>query len=111
MISIRMTKSLSISFVKQVIGEVLMGNFSIIENFKYYQKWKSSLEPGRNSISDEQPWITFPVIDLLKKSTDSNTRVFEYGGGLNLILYKSGKRNYYRRTRSKMVCHFRTNNN
>ncbi|MGZ8846736.1 MAG: hypothetical protein ACXW3C_09760, partial [Pyrinomonadaceae bacterium] len=52
-----------------------------INDLKYYPKWKDSLKPGVSSITDEQPWITFPVIDLLKQNIQSNSKIFEYGGG------------------------------
>jgi len=82
-----MTKSLSIQFAKHVIEEFAKGSFSTFDNFKYYKRWSNSLQQGRNSITDEQPWITFPVIDFLTKNVDHNTRVFEYGGGGSTLFF------------------------
>lgn len=82
-----MTKNLPVRFAKQVFEALAKGNFSTFENFRYYNRWKTSLQQGRNSIVDEQPWITFPVIDFLKKNVDHNTRVFEYGGGGSTLFF------------------------
>ncbi len=82
-----MAANLSFRFGKQVLQELFKGNFSIISNIKYFDKWKASLQPERNSVSDQQPWITFPVIDFLKSTVHSNSRVFEYGGGGSTLFF------------------------
>jgi len=82
-----MAKKLFVRFGKEVYKEILNKNFKAIQNFKYYNKWKNSLEPGRNSISDEQPWITYPAIEFLKKHINSNTSIFEYGGGGSTLFF------------------------
>ena len=74
-------KNLFVLFAKEVYKEVLAGNFGAIKNIKYYKKWKDSQEPGKNAISDEQPWISFPVIDFLEKQVNRDSIIFEYGGG------------------------------
>lgn len=74
-------------FIKQLAKEVLRGNFDIANAVKYFPAWKASLEAGRNSIKDEQPWITFFVIDLFKKVINSDTKVFEYGGGGSTLFF------------------------
>ena len=40
-----------------------------------------------NSIIDQQPWITFPSIDFLKLHLNSDSRVFEYGGGGSTLFF------------------------
>ncbi len=82
-----MVANLAFRFGKQVLQEVFKGNFSIIAKTKYFDIWKASLQPGMNSISDQQPWITFPVIDFLKSSVHLNSRVFEYGGGGSTLFF------------------------
>ncbi|MEO6001394.1 MAG: hypothetical protein ABIN89_31370 [Chitinophagaceae bacterium] len=82
-----MPKGFLTVFGKQVGMEIVHGNFKIFSTLKYYSKWKESLQPGKNSISDEQPWITFPVIALLNQYINSGTRVFEYGGGGSTLFF------------------------
>lgn len=55
--------------------------------FKYFFRWKRSLEPGATSVKDEQPWITFKAIDFLKKNLKSTDKVFEYGGGGSTLFF------------------------
>lgn len=37
--------------------------------------------PGANSMDQRQAWVTFPAIDLLRRTLRPTDRVFEYGGG------------------------------
>lgn len=68
-------------FGKLIIQELMQGNLSSLKDIKYFQRWKKSLQHGRNAIIDRQPWITFPVIDILSENIHANTKIFEYGGG------------------------------
>jgi len=54
---------------------------------KHFFKWKRSLEPGASSIKDEQPWITFDAIDILKANVNKNSKIFEYGGGGSTLFF------------------------
>lgn len=54
---------------------------------KYYEPWKASLEKGRSPMSDEQPWLTFAAIDLLRDFLRSDMRVFEFGGGGSTLFF------------------------
>lgn len=82
-----MSKGLFARFGKQVYKEILKGNAGILGTLKYYFQWKRSLKPGRSSIVDEQPWITYPAITLLKQYTKADSRVFEYGGGGSTLFF------------------------
>ena len=75
-------------YTKAVAKEILSGNPAILESRDYYQQWKNSLAPGRNSVVDEQPWITFPVISILDETLTKTSRVFEFGGGGSTLLKK-----------------------
>ncbi len=86
-ISLQMTKNLPVQFAKHVFEALAKGNFSAFKNIKYYNRWKSSLQQGRNSIVDEQPWITFPVIDFIIENVNHSSRVFEYGGGGSTLFF------------------------
>lgn len=58
-----------------------------LNQLKYYSRWKASLRDGASSVKDEQPWITFDVIELLKKELKPASRVFEYGGGGSTLFF------------------------
>jgi len=74
-------------FVKQMISEIMKGNLSAVSTLRYYTRWRRSLLPAASSIADKQPWITFPVIDLLLQYVTKNTRVFEFGGGGSTLFF------------------------
>jgi len=76
-----------IRFFKQIIREVAKGNISAVSYIKFYKRWSSALQPGSNSVADEQPWITFPAIDFLKGYINTGTKVFEYGGGGSTLFF------------------------
>jgi len=82
-----MSINLYSKFGKQILQELLIGNFLTIKDIKYFYRWGKSLQPGINSIIDKQPWITFPSIDFLKLHLNSNSRVFEYGGGGSTLFF------------------------
>ena len=54
---------------------------SIFSLVKYFPEWRRYMAPGRNSIADKIPWITFSGIDFLKKISHSEMHIFEYGSG------------------------------
>jgi len=74
-------------FISQVTKELLKGQILALGYFKYFPAWKRSLDQGRTSILDELPWITFPVIDMLKKKLNRESKVFEYGGGGSTLFF------------------------
>lgn len=56
---------------------------------KYFKRWKSSLRPGRSTMTDEVPWLTFKAIDLLESHVNASMTVFEYGGGGSTLFFTS----------------------
>ncbi|MCB0532786.1 MAG: hypothetical protein KDD14_11370 [Saprospiraceae bacterium] len=61
------------------------------EHFKliwsYYRSWKKSFLVGRNSMSDELPWLNFPALEYLKKNLRPEFKVFEFGGGGSTLFF------------------------
>jgi SAM-dependent methyltransferase len=54
---------------------------------RHQRAWRRSLQPGRNPLDDELPWISFPAIDLLERRLSPQTRVFEYGAGGSTVFF------------------------
>lgn len=53
--------------------------------WKYFFNWKKLAHS--NSVAAKLPWISFPVIDFLKENLNSNSKVFEYGGGGSTLFF------------------------
>jgi hypothetical protein len=45
------------------------------------------MQPGRNSITEKIPWMTFGAIDFLKKIIRPDMQVFEYGSGGSTLFW------------------------
>src|SRR5450432_974123 len=56
---------------------------------RYYPAWREHLRPGRNSVDDQSPWISFAAIGFLKKIVRQDMRVFEYGSGGSTMFWIS----------------------
>lgn len=54
---------------------------------KHFFKYYKSIQPGASSVKDEQPWLTYDVIDFLKKNVNKTSKVFEYGGGGSTLFF------------------------
>ena len=63
------------------------GSYPLISLLRNYPKWKSSLQPGRNTLDDNTPWMTFDAIYFLRKHLNKNMNVFEYGSGGSSIFF------------------------
>lgn len=72
-----------IQFAKQVVTK----GGGAISHFSFYKRWRRSLMTGSNPVADEQPWITYPVIDYLNKYLTGQSLVFEYGGGGSTLFF------------------------
>lgn len=66
---------------------------SINSLWRYFFKWKKLA--NSNSVEAQLPWISFPVIDFLNTTVNSQTKVFEYGGGGSTV--------YFLRTAAQVV--------
>jgi hypothetical protein len=60
---------------------------SLSGNFQYFFRWMRSHSEGESSLKDEQPWITYKVIDYLKGYLKPEHNVFEYGGGGSTLFF------------------------
>jgi SAM-dependent methyltransferase len=52
-----------------------------------YRRWRRSLLPSANSLTDESPWIPFRTIDRLEAYVKPGMRVFEYGAGGSTLFF------------------------
>ena len=91
---------------------------SIFSLMRYFPEWRKYLAPGRNSIADKIPWITFSAIDFLKKISHSEMHIFEYGSGGSTLFWASRvkevvsvehDRLWYEKIRSELRNHNVTN--
>lgn len=55
--------------------------------WSFYGQWSASFKQGRNSVSDEWAWITFPARAYLEQHLRSDFRVFEFGGGGSTLFF------------------------
>ncbi|GAB4492180.1 MAG: hypothetical protein OHK0019_13570 [Saprospiraceae bacterium] len=55
--------------------------------WSYQKRWKNSFSNGRNSVTDELPWLNFPALDFLEKNMRPEYRVFEFGGGGSTLFF------------------------
>lgn len=76
-----------LKFSKETVKSVLKSGPSALGHYSYFSRWKDSLNEGANSVVDKQPWLTFPVIDLLSKKLSASSKVFEYGGGGSTLFF------------------------
>jgi predicted O-methyltransferase YrrM len=53
----------------------------------YSQDWYASRQPGRSSLSDRRPWLTYPAIEWLDKTDWAGKRIFEWGGGGSTLYF------------------------
>ncbi|MFN3876059.1 MAG: hypothetical protein ACK4L7_09135, partial [Flavobacteriales bacterium] len=54
---------------------------------RYFMRWRSSRRPGRTSMDDRMPWLSFPAIDFLRRAARPGHRVFEFGGGGSTLFW------------------------
>jgi len=64
-----------------------MRKHGLHDSWRFFFRWRRSLKPGASSVRDEQPWITYKVIDYLKGCLGATHRVFEYGGGGSTLFF------------------------
>jgi hypothetical protein len=60
--------------------------FSIVYNFPIWLKY---IDPKRNSVDDQQPWLTFSAIRFLKKMVNKNMMVYEWGSGGSTLFWSN----------------------
>jgi|1048.fasta_scaffold01434_4 hypothetical protein len=57
------------------------------QHWSYYGRWWSSFSSSRNSVVDQQPWISFRAVDFLKEHLEREHTLFEYGGGGSTLFF------------------------
>jgi hypothetical protein len=62
-------------------------SLSIISIVKFFPFWLYSIRKGSDPLSDEQPWITFPAIDFIKKIISKEMIVYEFGTGGSTLFF------------------------
>jgi len=62
---------------------------TFISSVRYYTDWREHLKPGRNSVTDRNPWMAFSAVRFLKEITRKDMRVFEYGSGGSTLFWIS----------------------
>ncbi len=62
---------------------------TFISSVRYYSDWREHLAPGRNSVNDRSPWMSFSAVRFLKGITRKDMRVFEYGSGGSTLFWIS----------------------
>jgi hypothetical protein len=62
---------------------------TLISSVRYYSDWRDHLKPGRNSVTDRYPWMSFSAVRFLKTKTRKDMRVFEYGSGGSTLFWIS----------------------
>ncbi len=58
---------------------------------RHYSEWAVSLRKEQNSLTEGEPWLTYPARDFLRQAVRPDVRVFEYGtGGSSVFFLKHG---------------------
>ncbi len=55
--------------------------------WSYQKRWSESFRAGKNSVSDELPWLNFYALEFLKNNIRPEFKVFEYGGGGSTLFF------------------------
>jgi hypothetical protein len=63
------------------------GSFSWLSLIRYFIPWKNSIKPGKNTLSDGKPWMTYDAIRFLNKKIKNDMKVFEYGSGGSSVFF------------------------
>jgi len=76
-----------LKFSKETVKTASKSGASAIGHYRYFSRWKNSLDEKANSVADRLPWLTFPVIDLLNNKINATSKIFEYGGGGSTLFF------------------------
>jgi hypothetical protein len=65
----------------------------LVTEWRYYKRWKASLDPAAAPVEARHPWLTFRAIDRLADFAKPGCQVFEWGvGGSSLFFIDRGAR-------------------
>lgn len=56
-------------------------------NWKYFIRWRKTMQANKNSIEIGMPWFTFPAIDFISSHLSENSNIFEFGGGGSTVYF------------------------
>lgn len=63
------------------------GRLRTSDLLRWYRPWVQSRNPGRQTLTDASPWLTFAAIELIGSVLTPHSRAFEWGsGGSTLFL-------------------------
>jgi len=74
-------------FTAEWVKSLRRSGIPALQNIRYWNRWNGYMEPGRNSMDDQQPWLTFTAIDYIKDKISREDKVFEYGGGGSTLFF------------------------
>ena len=74
-------------FYKSQVRKLPRGSYSLPLLLRNFGAWKSSIQPGKNTLDDGMPWMTFDAIRFLKKNIRKEMNVFEYGSGGSSVFF------------------------
>jgi hypothetical protein len=63
------------------------GTSAFKQHWSYYARWWASFSNNRNSVVDQQPWISFKAVDFLQEHLEREHTLFEYGGGGSTLFF------------------------
>jgi len=62
------------------LGKISPGGYRL-SAWRHLRRWRESLQPGRNPLEDQVPWVTFDSLRRLGALVRPGFRVLEYGLG------------------------------
>lgn len=60
---------------------------TLVGSLRFFPAWWKHLRPGRNSVSDQMPWMAFGAIEYLDRLARPDMCVFEYGSGGSTLFW------------------------
>lgn len=81
-------------YLSQIISNYKSeGKLNFRSHAKYFYKWITTINSGKTTYVDQEPWLPYHTIAFLTKHINQITNVFEYGGGSSTLYYlKHGKK-------------------
>lgn len=77
----------TIRYYKREITKAESAGHPAPSYWRYFRRWRKFLSNHNDSLKNELPWLTFPVIDFLNTWLTKEHRVLEYGGGSSSIYF------------------------
>lgn len=77
----------TVRYFKREIAKAKAAGKPACGYWRYYRRWRKFLTNHNDSLKNELPWLTFPVIDFLNGWLKKEHRVLEYGGGSSSIYF------------------------